>query len=599
MTQLHLSAAFIDRLGWVLMHSVWQFTLIALAAMVAQRAMQRSSSAARYWALLLALGAIVAAPVATWLAIGHETRIAEVSAASTAAPARPKQVDVSGPGESKPDQQTPGAARFSFAAWSSSIEQGLRPWLNFLVVAWCVGVFVFATRPILSWRTVRRLRTVGVAAAPDALRQLLENTRRRLGLRQAVELLQSTLTRSAVVVGYFRPMILLPVYVVTGLPAPQVEAILAHELAHVRRHDYLVNLLQTLVETVFFYHPAMWWLSNQIRFERENCCDDVAVAVLGNRVEYSRALLALEERRGAETALAMGARGGSLVARVRRLLDRVPPERAFSGGSIVGLSLMAAATFAVGIWAANGLAASRANDAASPVVRADNVPDRALSRKTDQWVQLFNGNNLAGWFVEGGDSGAWQVEHGELVVDGRSLPTDVQGIHAATGPPRFNWLLTEKTYSEFLLRFEYRLSQRANSGFALWATPNEKVYREGPIHLEAKLLDDAGYPNIGWPTGTLFWNLDGGVHLLPPDRRAKLQPVGSWNQIEVEARAQSLRVSVNGLEVLSARPDKLADELGAFAGLKRSSGHLGFEKNVGVAHFRKIEIKEFKSTTFN
>src|SRR5207244_3461916 len=128
-----------------------------------------------------------------------------------------------------------------------------------------------------------------------------------------------TLVQTAVVVGYFRPVILLPVSVVTGLTAAQLEAILAHELAHVRRHDYLVNLLQTLGETVFFYHPAVWWLSSPIRSERENCCDDIAAAVLGNAVEYGRALLALEEHRGVETALTVGARGGSLLARVRRL----------------------------------------------------------------------------------------------------------------------------------------------------------------------------------------------------------------------------------------------------------------------------------------
>src|SRR5206468_11695885 len=89
-------------------------------------------------------------------------------------------------------------------------------------------------------------------------------------------------------------------------------------------HDYLVNLLQTLVETVFFYHPAIWWLSNLVRSERENCCDDIAVAMLGNRVEYGRALLALEENRVAETALTVGAGGGSLLARVRRLFGCVP-----------------------------------------------------------------------------------------------------------------------------------------------------------------------------------------------------------------------------------------------------------------------------------
>src|SRR5207302_6055197 len=147
---------------------------------------------------------------------------------------------------------------------------------------------------------------------------------------------------------------------VSGLSTAQLEAILAHELAHVRRHDYLVNLLQTLVETVFFYHPAVWWLSNQVRNEREICCDDIAVAVLGNRVEYGRALLALEEHRGAETALTLGAQGGSLLARVRRLLGRVPSGRAFSGRSIALVGLLAAAAIAVGVWAANGLGEAEA-----------------------------------------------------------------------------------------------------------------------------------------------------------------------------------------------------------------------------------------------
>src|SRR5439155_21793559 len=179
--------------------------------------------------------------------------------------------------------------------------------------AWCVGVVAFATRPALSWYRVRRLRSIGVSAAPDAVRDVLENTRQRLGLRQSVELLQSALVETAVVLGYFRPVLLLPMSAVTGLSPGQLDAILAHELAHIRRHDYLVNLLQTLVETVFFYHPAIWWLSNQIRSERENCCDDIAVAVLGNRVEYGRALLALEEHRAAETALTLGAQGGSLL----------------------------------------------------------------------------------------------------------------------------------------------------------------------------------------------------------------------------------------------------------------------------------------------
>ena len=125
-------------------------------------------------------------------------------------------------------------------------------------------------------------------------------------------------------VGWMRPVILLPVTAVTGLPPDQLEAILAHELAHVRRYDYLVNLVQSVVETLLFYHPAAWWISGRIRAEREHCCDDWAVELCGDRLTYARALAALEEQRGAGWLLAPSARDGSLLARVRRLLGVSP-----------------------------------------------------------------------------------------------------------------------------------------------------------------------------------------------------------------------------------------------------------------------------------
>ena len=125
------------------------------------------------------------------------------------------------------------------------------------------------------------------------------------------------------VIGWLKPVVLLPASALAALSPQQLEAILAHELAHIRRHDYLVNLLQTLVETLLFYHPAVWWLSRRIRIERENCCDDLAVSLCGDPVAYANALADLESLRS-ETApthhIAMAATGGALLQRVRRLL---------------------------------------------------------------------------------------------------------------------------------------------------------------------------------------------------------------------------------------------------------------------------------------
>ena len=138
-------------------------------------------------------------------------------------------------------------------------------------------------------------------------------------------------------------MILFPASAITGLSAEQLEAVLAHELAHVRRHDFLVNALQTIAETLLFYHPAIWWLSRHIRHEREHCCDDLAVS-LCSPVEYCRALLALEQLRAPQSAWALGATDGSLVSRVRRIAGTDAPASGshWSAVLLAGASVIAA-----------------------------------------------------------------------------------------------------------------------------------------------------------------------------------------------------------------------------------------------------------------
>ena len=255
-------------------------------------------------------------------------------------------VDVPRQAHESPDQ----SVSLSAPSVLERAAAGLRPWLAWIVAVWSLGVVVCSARPALGWYTLRRLRRVGVSPVSAEVMAKLRRVSKQLGLRGAVQLVQSSLARVPMVVGYFRPVILLPVSLVTSIPAAQLEAILAHELAHVQRHDFAVNLLQTLIETLFFYHPAMWWLSHRIRVERENCCDDLAVSVLDNRVEYGRALLALEELRGTTTSLALGVRSGSLLDRIQRLVRRDPAERTVGAVGIVGMGLLALVILAVGVW---------------------------------------------------------------------------------------------------------------------------------------------------------------------------------------------------------------------------------------------------------
>ena len=134
-----------------------------------------------------------------------------------------------------------------------------------------------------------------------------------LGLSRRVHVVDSPLVDTPTVIGWVKPVILLPIAAFAGLSPSQVEAILAHELAHIRRHDFLVNLLQTFAETMLFYHPAVWWLSARIRTEREHCCDSVALSVCGDAVSYAEALVELESWRTVHSRLAVAATGGTLM----------------------------------------------------------------------------------------------------------------------------------------------------------------------------------------------------------------------------------------------------------------------------------------------
>jgi GWxTD domain-containing protein len=195
------------------------------------------------------------------------------------------------------------------------------PWLSPM---WLLGVLVFGLRNLASWFAAQRMRRRGVCAPPEAWQTRLDALRRRFGISGSVELLESCFIHVPVVIGYLRPVILVPVGLLAGLPPAHMEMILMHELQHVRRRDYLVNVLQTCIESAMFYNPCVWWISRTVRTEREHCCDDLVVKATGDAHAYAAALTALEEsRRGAQLALA--ANGGSLMLRIHRLLRQPRP----------------------------------------------------------------------------------------------------------------------------------------------------------------------------------------------------------------------------------------------------------------------------------
>ncbi len=290
MTSSLLDTSLVQSIGWALIHFVWQGTVIGIATAIALRILVSFRSTVRYAVACLSLMLMLIVPVVAVLSDRASDSTSLVSVASVASVMAPASLD----------RLLPSA-----------------------VVVWLTGVVLLSLRLTIACARVERLKraTRAIDAKVVARVQWLAC---RFGIGRPVRVVESTLVRVPTVVGYLRPVILLPASVITGLAPAYLDAVLAHELAHVRRHDYLVNLLQSLVETLLFYHPAVWWCSRQIRIEREHCCDDMVVEAGGNRVAYAAALTQLEELRGLQPMLSLNASGGRLIDRIRRLLAESP-----------------------------------------------------------------------------------------------------------------------------------------------------------------------------------------------------------------------------------------------------------------------------------
>jgi uncharacterized protein (TIGR03435 family) len=297
-------------LGRALLHFLWQGSLLGLLLWMV-KTIAPTSARVRYASASLIMFMM---PVALMVTISRDLR--QEQPVVGIAPVASSHARVTG--ETSREALIGGLP-------TSGPSAGISGWV---VCIWIAGVFLLSLRAAGGWMRAQRLKR-RVLAASGELQDMMTRLKRRLGVSTPVRLYTSAIVQVPTVIGWVRPYVLLPVTTITGLSESQLRAILAHELAHIRRYDYLVNLLQTAVETVLFYHPAVWWVGRQMRIEREHCCDDVAVAVSGNPFEYAEALAELEEMRGRipqhiEPALA--ATGGELLGRIRRLLGQPPSE---------------------------------------------------------------------------------------------------------------------------------------------------------------------------------------------------------------------------------------------------------------------------------
>ncbi len=314
-----------------LLHFLWQGTALAAAAYVGLSLLR--SASARYAFSVGVLVLMLAAPVATFLVLNSQQRPAATWTSSSA-------------GATSTLASEPSTNKLATTNQSSVPSKTTPDYFFLLVELWFAGVVLFSLRSAGGFFLVERLRRKESTPLRRELLDLCQILQQRMGIDTFVRYCESLQLDAPVVVGWIRPVVLLPVTALTGLNESQLRAVVAHELAHIQRLDAFVNLFQVAVESLLFYHPAVWWLGKRIREERENCCDDRAVAICGSAVTYAHALACLAESRVAPQ-LAMAVNRGPLAARVARLLGIDKSSGARHGANLsVGVLCLSAALLA-------------------------------------------------------------------------------------------------------------------------------------------------------------------------------------------------------------------------------------------------------------
>jgi beta-lactamase regulating signal transducer with metallopeptidase domain/Flp pilus assembly secretin CpaC len=311
----------IQALGWTLLHFLWQGALLAALFWLVRGLLRQKPANTRYLAAVGTLALMVLLPALTFISL------AKLKPQNQPFP----PIQWSSPVELRPVTESNAALEVaSFegpwleAPWTNKLQSATEQCIPFLVLLWAGTVWILSLRLLGGWLKLQQLlRKPGVSAGAT-FEQALARLSTQLGITRPVKLIRSNSVDTPAVLGWLRPVILLPASALTGLTPAQWEAVLAHELAHIRRHDYLVNLFQSIAEMLLFYHPAVWWVSRQIEQEREHCCDDLSIQLCGDRLDYAHALLALEQFRSDMPLLKVAAGSGSLKTRIERLLGLQP-----------------------------------------------------------------------------------------------------------------------------------------------------------------------------------------------------------------------------------------------------------------------------------
>ncbi len=329
-----LPTQLIEALGWTILHSIWQGAVLAILLTLTWIVLRKNSSQVRYFVATTALFTLFLVAAITFVSLYWN-----FSGNELALPPAPSPSEIILPTPTPFQMTAPTPENLSF--WAN-FQQYFEGHLPLIVSMWLLGVVVLMLRFLGGIAYLQRLKHYQNSPVAAQWQGTLRYLSAQIGVKQKVQLLESALVKVPMVIGYLKPVILMPLGTLAGLPMAQIESILAHELAHIRRHDYLVNILQSLVDITLFFNPFAWWISECVREERENCCDDIALQATGDVLTFAKTLANLEALRLDSPQLSMTFTGkrGSLKQRIQRIIYGKSQRATFSEGFFSGLVLV-------------------------------------------------------------------------------------------------------------------------------------------------------------------------------------------------------------------------------------------------------------------
>ncbi|MGB8190615.1 MAG: M56 family metallopeptidase [Chitinophagaceae bacterium] len=353
------SGQFIQAISWTLIHSLWQGLILALIAAAIILFTRRSRPEVRYNLLLLVFFSQL---IASGVTLYAELKAAdEIVIAATSLPVSNIAISTI---------ENFAAEQLTFTDRLTIFFDNNAP---VIVSIWMFVMSIMFVRMLAGITHLHKLKHVDTVQPADYWKQHVQQLAEKLNIRRPVIFLESGLAKVPMVIGYFKPVILVPLGLLANLPPKQVEAILSHELAHIRREDYIVNILQSIAETLFFFNPAIWWISSLIRDEREHCCDDVAVNSSTDKRTLVEALVAFQEYKlaGNAYAPAFAASKYKLLQRAKRIFNNTgSPLDPFVRTILTGCIVMASFS----IFAFTDAGQSPVNS-----LNTDTIPGRQMS----------------------------------------------------------------------------------------------------------------------------------------------------------------------------------------------------------------------------